>query len=607
MIIWDLKKPPDLFADNIYLWNSYDDSKYSSIPLLLEKNSKNYRSKYLEFIFNLSNKKIDNQNIIEYLLIEKDFSLWWMNKLIEKSPFHSKSIFASLKLLLLADLVNEKKINKITLYSNDKKLHFTLKEFCNDKNIKYYYINKYRREFNLKFSSIFYSLNYSIKAIIYILYYYFKIFKFKKNTGEKINYSKADISIISFLAHLNESAFKTGIFETYLWGKLPSFLINQKNKINFFHIYMNLPKIKKKQEINLSINKINNSINYQGYHQLTDSFVSINLILKVIKFWIILHFKTYNIKKYNTVFRVNKSNLNLSYYLKEDFLDSIYGKEGIMNILWLELSKKIFKNINHQKYGIYIYENKPWEIAMIYSWKKYNHGKLIGVADSTIPFWHLYYFQDKKIYNIDNEYSLPVPDSVAINGEVSFNALTNSGFNENRIISVEALRYNYLKKNLSEKKSYNEVLILGDLSSESMINFLKLIEETIKKIKKINFSIKFHPVKKINLNSFMKSKIKIVDQPLNEILHKFDCVISANSTSASVDAYISGLEVIILYDNENLNLNPLKDYNDVHFVNNSSKLAEILINNIRKNKNSILRDKYFNINKDLPKWKNIFK
>ena len=56
-------------------------------------------------------------------------------------------------------------------------------------------------------------------------------------------------------------------------------------------------------------------------------------------------------------------------------------------------------SLPRQRLGLYLCENQGWERIFIRAWRKHGHGKLIGVAHSTIGYWDMRYFdqQDKLI------------------------------------------------------------------------------------------------------------------------------------------------------------------------------------------------------------------
>ena len=64
--------------------------------------------------------------------------------------------------------------------------------------------------------------------------------------------------------------------------------------------------------------------------------------------------------------------------------------------------------------------------------------------------------------------------------------------------------------------------------------------------------------------------------PLEEILDNFDIAYSANPTSAAVEAYLTGLQVVVMYNHMKPNLSPLRGQPSVRFVSTSDELSEAL-------------------------------
>jgi hypothetical protein len=56
--------PSDLIKNLIYKWNGYQESSdFYSVPAYLEVNSDRFKSKYITFINNLGDAKINNKTI----------------------------------------------------------------------------------------------------------------------------------------------------------------------------------------------------------------------------------------------------------------------------------------------------------------------------------------------------------------------------------------------------------------------------------------------------------------------------------------------------------------------------------------------------------------
>ena len=92
----------------------------------------------------------------------------------------------------------------------------------------------------------------------------------------------------------------------------------------------------------------------------------------------------------------------------------------------------------------------------------------------------------------------------------------------------------------------------------SMSHFSSVLEKAIKLIP-ASYKLSYKPHTGYVANSviFFNLNISIIHNDLVNVMADFDIAISANSTSASVDAFQSGLPVTIVYDESELNLSPL--------------------------------------------------
>ena len=124
--------------------------------------------------------------------------------------------------------------------------------------------------------------------------------------------------------------------------------------------------------------------------------------------------------------------------------------------------------------------------SLIHFWKKYGHGQLIAVPHSTIRYWDLRYFDDKNVWKLNDSFSQPIPDQIAVNGPLSWNSYKKANQPMDRMVKVEALRYLHLDKYKKFKLMNNEhfvikdrkinLLILGDIVQETTDAMLKQLE-----------------------------------------------------------------------------------------------------------------------------------
>ena len=86
-----------------------------------------------------------------------------------------------------------------------------------------------------------------------------------------------------------------------------------------------------------------------------------------------------------------------------------------------------------------------------------------------------------------------------------------------------------------------------------------------------------------------------------DILHEFDFAFSVSETSAGLDSILSGLDVAIYLEGDDLNLNPLFGVKGIKFISNAKELASILKE--RKNLEPLPKvDEFFWLDDQFPRW-----
>ena len=206
---------------------------------------------------------------------------------------------------------------------------------------------------------------------------------------------------------------------------------------------------------------------------------------------------------------------------------------------------------------------------------------------------------------------MPLPDCLAVNGPAARRAFLGAGFPAQKLVEVEALRYLNLMPVAKEqgvkspRTGAMRVIILGDMIPGSMRMFLELVAAAAKRLPPgYEFTFKPHPGYPVNLADFADLKTSETAESLHRILEQFDVAIAANSTSASIDAYVAGLPVIIDLRGDDLNLSPLRGKSGIHFVSSPAELVQAL-EAIRNGSASVSsdRERLFHLDAELPRWR----
>lgn len=563
-----------------FFWNTTIKNK-NSIDYLLDKSKKKIKDKYLSIIEEIvrNNKKKNN-----YFFF-KGISLDELSLISEKNPFKSYRIYDCLKLLALEDFIKKNKIKKIIYFGSSPKLGLSLKDLCNNLNIKYLQ-NVNKTQFNLKIISI-------LRA-----FYFFYKFIYKNNLKNTKIKKFSDITFFGYFLHFKDK--NSNQYDSYLWNGISKKLNTMKIISNWFHFFVPSSQIKNINEANNKLIKINkfNSEN----HLLLNTQLSYYQLMVIFFKYLVLTFKNIFFIKKKKLLINSFSKTNFSHFLNEDINKSYFGEVLIYNLHIILTLDQILSSIPKQKLGFYLLENQGWEKCLNILWKKYNHKILAGYLHSTIRFWDLRYFKYNKDFDTKQN-----PDIFLFNGKYSKNIGIKNYYPSKKSKEVEAVRYNHLLKVNKIKVKKNKILIIGDMNNYEN----HFVANQVAKIKYLfprkKFYYKPHPSNTGKMISELKNKFRFLKilKPITKVdFANYIKIICTNSTSAILDCIIQKQDFCSIRSYSTLDLFPIDDQKlQKKRIFSSNELIKFLKN---KNKVNLVQD-YLHLNKDLTNWKKIIR
>jgi surface carbohydrate biosynthesis protein (TIGR04326 family) len=609
-------------GDPIIEWSGYSkNSDAIFLERLLEKNSNALRKQYLRFVHDVGETLINGARITDHLSIDQDFSMWWMSLIAEKSPFKSPKIMQSMKLLALREVLHDLQPRTVVLISDDATLAEAVGKLCATIDVNFLWKqNKVQARPNY-LSNVSALLSNVCRALIYIAAYVRKRWHLREiNVREWVHDNDA-IFLFSYLSHIHSDADRLRTFYTDLWGTLPEKAIEADKKLNWIHHFVvteTTPNAK--AGVNF-LAKLNSRPGDGQKHGFLDSFLTPKVVVNALTIWIRMIFRTATINK-----KVEEavSNIRIGFlwpFIREDWYTSTIGATAFQNILFFLLLKNAMATLPKQRLGIYLFENQGWEQAFVYLWKKYNHGRLVAVAHSTIRYWDLRYFDDPKTWTTaqlpNNKY---YADQIALNGPAAWWEYKNANQPMTKMIEVEALRYLHLERSeisqpfgtttLVESTDKKTLLFFGDIQKESTDLILRAFEE-ISPYLNSNWNLYFkpHPGSIIDTKKYPQLNVKIIRKSAHELFGmKFDVIVSSASTSTSLEVELSGNTAITFVARNNFNFCNFQEEEEACFVNNSDEL-QFALENLPRGQSVLLKEKYFWIDEKLPRWRkalNIF-
>jgi len=583
----------------------------ASIPRYLENNADRLRAKYIAFSCDLGESLIKGKRVVEHLDAGDGFSYWWMNRLSENSPFKSSRIYDCLRLMALEEILLEKEPSTLTLDSTDHDLAQAIQRLCMNLRIDFVW-HKAASNQRWTLRRLYEILPFSIQGLISLRHL---AIRWPLRRLQKLSWFAGDNAIFmcSYFFNLNSASCAAGQFYSRQWEALPKYLQDSGKRTNWIHHFLfspGMPDIKTSLDW---MDQFNRDAHKQGCHAFLETYLSWKIILRVLKNWLWLNVVSWRLRKIRCAFNPAGSAVWLWPLLRDDWKISLKGTTSISNCLWVELFDAALKDIPHQNLGLYLWENQGWECALLRAWRKHGHGKITGVPHSTIPFWYLNIFDDPRIISSDGQVGAkPLPDHLAINGPMAWEALAKGGYPIDRLLEVEALRYQYLISRDTMRperhdgcplKPHKSILILGDFTVEQTLKMLQCIEAALPFVDaEISLTLKPHPVCQIGKEDYPSLHFELTNKPLGEIIQNFDLAFSSNTTSAGMDAFLAGMPVVVFLDDADFNHSPLRGINSVQFVGTAEEMAEALQAG-RYNAAPPAIEDFFWLDSQLPRWR----
>jgi surface carbohydrate biosynthesis protein (TIGR04326 family) len=579
------------------------------VPRHLEEHAERIRRKYLAFIHDLGELQIDGRAVVDHFDLGDGFSYWWMSPLAEKSPLKSPGIYTCLRLLALEEMLLEFQPTALVSAGSDATLAEALRHLCGKLGIRFTWQPGADAGSRPSIRALYDGLPHVVKALL-SLRNVIQRWPLRAVRSPPWFAGDAAIFICSYFIHLDPASCGAGRFHSRQWEVLPRFLQAAGRRLNWLQLFLFSAVVPTVATGIDWVGRFNRDSANQGQQSFVDSYLNVRTVGRAVANWLRLVRIGRRLSSIRQHFEPAGSSVSFWPVLRNDWRSSVAGTAAMTNCLAVAQFDAALADVPRQPTGLYLCENQGWEKALLRAWRKHGHGQITGVQHATVPFWHLYYFDDPRSWQGRSRNAQPLPDRLAVNGAVSRQAFTDAQYPTQRLIDTEALRYLHLQEDASRPARSGRgaqepvrVLVLGDLMPASMDHLLNLFRGVRPLLPpRYEFTLKPHPGLAIDLNRYPGLDVPQTREPLGKILSQYDVAFAANITSAAVDAYVAGLSVVIALDGDALNLSPLRGQPGARFVSTSEELAEAL-QAAGIGAAPASRQEFFYLDSGLPRWK----
>jgi surface carbohydrate biosynthesis protein (TIGR04326 family) len=620
VFVWDAEGLPPEGDWTVVLWRSFAESAFQSavsIPKLVEDKADVLKARYLAWIYDLGEKRVDGKRLVDHLELRPSFSYWWMTVIAQKITYNgSPHITDAIRLMAFDAWATESTLSRVVLASSNQALAKCLRLWCTNLGVGFEWRRMPKRSPHLSLVRRAYqALPRALQAIVKFILYFVDHWPLRGTGLKEWQQTEGQVTFFTYLLNLEPKSTNEGRFESRYWDRLPAELQKVDCKTNWLHIYLEDPLHPTTGLAAQKIDQFNRTAIGEQVHVTLDSFLSVGVGIKVLCDWFRLIWVGLGLE--SKISAVTSNGLSLWPLYAKEWHDSIIGTSSIINSLYLNLLETATKSLPKQQVGIYLYEQQQWELALIHAWKASGHGRLIGAQHTTMLYWDLRYFNDMRSYNRTGGNDLPMPNTVAVNGPATLVTCLQAGYPKEDLVEVEALRYLHLSEAIVsadsvsssgyESENYTlRLLVLGDyLLSNTQQQMNLLVQATLSHPVDMAIVVKPHPNCPIHSTDYPGLIMTVTMEPVSKLLAECDVSYTSSITSAAVDAYCSGVPVVSVLALNTLNLSPLRGCSGVLYVSTPEDLATALVSAATAPRTIDENHKFFTLDPELPRWRKL--
>ena len=582
-----------------------------SLTAYLEEHASEVRRRYLAWAYELGQTVIRGRRLCERFIVPGSGSFWALSLFVEQSTWKQRSLQTIVKLLALLLLLERERPATLNFRGADGDLSRVLEALCRERNIEYTYSRSsvtYRSGARTLRGRLPRPLI-GLGAQFYFLVRWLRLRR-AVSPGYSEHRDRRSLLICAPFFNHNADQRSGRQFTSRYWGALPQLLTQSGLEVSWLHTFYPHHQVPSAAAAARIIRLINAESPAVGRQSLVDAHPRLSDFPRIFVRWLGLMCESLRVgASLRARFR-RRAQESFWPLIRRDWANAFRGGECVATLFCAQAFDRALQQMPHQEEGIYLMENQGWERALIRAWGKHGHGRLAGVAHSTVRFWDLRYHCDPRVYDSGGDF-LPRPQVVVLNGEVARNEYLATSRLREQLIDCEALRYLHLRPCSPRPLRRDEplrVLVLTDFMPEATRLMLKIVNEATAAARlPLEVWVKPHPNCPVDPAQFPASKMRVVDGPVALLCCEAHMVLASNTTSAAVDAYATGSRIAIFDDRTGVNFSPLRGISGVSFVHGATELHAV-IEALRPGDSVPPRRtaSFFHIEPDLRRWRSYF-
>lgn len=562
-------------------------------------------------------------------------SMWWISLLYERHPKLSPYLYVIYKLRAFELVLEESHSEKVTVLGADRRLQKALGQICKNTqaNFKSGPCLSDNPPSPLKYR-LYELIPAPIRALARFAHWFWNIRRklpgisqFPRFSGST---SRKAATIATYFPNIDLHSAGQGRFRSRYWENLHDLLNEIADKesatgehfVRWLFIHFPSPDLTFDDCIRLRDEFQKTGRDGLSFNFL-EEFLTPKLLRSSIIRWLKLGGQAIRMSdSFARSCRFENSLFNFWPWMRAQWYESLAGWRGLERCLMNNAFKNYCRTAGAQRWTLFPLENCPWE-RMLTTAARANpdSGPVYGAQHSTLRPTDFRYFDAEKTFTYP-DCAIFQPDKIAGNGESACGQWRQNKMPSNRLIEVEALRYLYLSEKKDKKpqdilppepgeplaSEGKRLLVLTSFFKDETSAHLELFARALaaKLFTGWQLVLKPHPYLLPgawleNLPKEDRDKLRVSHSPLSLELTQGTSIWASNSTTASLEAVIRGLPVMVMAAKNDFDLCPIQN---IPGLLRTATLEDV------KNNLELLRPLkpeagYLDLNPDLPSWRRL--
>ena len=586
-----------------------------SLPEMINDNVSYWKPRYLSWLESVGKSPHGSTTVVDALLIRPGLSYWWMTVPSDYSLSTTSIAYATIRLWALVQIADDHNVEELEVRGADADLEEVLTLWCDGTGRQITFVrghttHKNESQIHTTFSRVKKRLPLLVSGMSYIALQYLRYFTWRRHKLSSQTVDDPALTIVDYFANLDVQAAREGTYTSNYWGPLTQILPLLGKTVNWIHIDVRsaaLPNVHSAREAIRGLNRGNGL----SRHVLLQDYLTLRIAFK-------------SALQYLRVRRITKqvatqipwtetvSGLDVSPLVRSRLNSDFQGIGAASNALWLSLFVEALPLRPAQDSCIYLMENQPWELALLQERMTRGAGPNIGVAHVPVRTWDFRYALGSSSVGAENARMLPMPSQVTVIDPKSETVMIANGLEPSTIVKVEALRFllhSSLVQGASDKRTAafpsQRVFVFGEYDPLMCAKQLQILRELAPLVgDKCSFIFRPHPAKQILQESLPTGVSLSGVHTAGKALAECDVALCGNMSSASLDANLRGIPILIFRDGRVFNGSPLIAGPGIKYVNDAAEVVAAL-GELSFDGRPIFMDQTYSMYLDsgLPRWR----